>query len=148
MPVLVTCKFDDDSIENTGAIVSTTFLRRSRAGNSKVNGRIWLEFELIKDFLPLLPVSLIMIRSILRRYYVRDIFSIYISRWKKFRYSRSCNPEAILRSGPKSNSSGILCLPWLKVLSCFSTIKFDAQEHGKIKRIVQFGPKSNSSKMI
>ena len=26
MPVLVTCKFDDDPIKNTGAIVSTTFL--------------------------------------------------------------------------------------------------------------------------
>ena len=34
------------------------------------------------------------------------------------------------------------------VHSIFSTIKFDAQGHGKIKRIVQFGRKSNSSKMI
>ena len=118
MPVLVICKFDDDPIKNTGATVSTTFLSALKAGNYKVNGRIWLEFELIQDFMPWLPVSLIMIRSILKALSCPQHFLHYISLWEKFRYSRACNPEAILRSGPKSNTSGILCLPWLKALAC------------------------------
>ena len=70
MPVLVICKFDASLMMIRSKIQALScpqhFFRRSRAGNSKVSGLIWLEFELIQDFMPGLPVSLIMIRSILR----------------------------------------------------------------------------------
>ena len=65
MPALVTCKFEDDPIKQALSCPQH-FFRRSRAGNSKVSGRIWLEFELIQDFMPWLPVSLIMIQLILK----------------------------------------------------------------------------------
>ena len=51
MPVLVTCKFDEDPIKNEGTIVSTTFFQVSRASNSEVIGQILPEFGLIQDFM-------------------------------------------------------------------------------------------------
>ena len=61
--VLVTCKNEEDLIENEGARFFTTFLplyvygdfsRRSRAANSVVNGPIWSNFELVQDFMVVL----------------------------------------------------------------------------------------------
>ena len=43
--VLVICKFDDDQIENEGAIVSTT-CSTLRASNSKASSPIWSEIEI------------------------------------------------------------------------------------------------------
>ena len=56
MPILVTCQLDEDPVKTEGAIVSTTlrFFQPSKAGNAKVNGRMWLEFKLIRDFMPVL----------------------------------------------------------------------------------------------
>ena len=54
MPVLIISKFKEDPIKTEGDIVSTTFFQRSRAGNSKVNGQIWLEFEFMRDFMAVL----------------------------------------------------------------------------------------------
>ena len=55
MPILVTCKFEEDPIRTEGAIVSTTFFsRRSTAGHSDVNGRMWREFELVQGFMAVL----------------------------------------------------------------------------------------------
>ena len=79
LPVLVTCKFDDDSIKNEWeawrqhfpifdddsiknerASMETPFshyksmgmfFRRSRAANSVVSGPIWPKFELVRDFM-------------------------------------------------------------------------------------------------
>ena len=57
MYVIVTCKYEMDPIKNTGEKVATPcvplkvygdFFRRSRAANSAVGGRIWLNFELIQ----------------------------------------------------------------------------------------------------
>ena len=56
MHVLVTCKNEEDQIENEGARLFTIFLslyvygdfsRRSRAANSAVHGPIWSNFELV-----------------------------------------------------------------------------------------------------
>ena len=47
MPVLVVCKFDEDPIKIGGAIVSIIFFQCLRAGNSKGNGQMWPEFELV-----------------------------------------------------------------------------------------------------
>ena len=41
MPVLVTCKFDDDPIKNTGAIVSTTFLPARKVTPKSMDGYGW-----------------------------------------------------------------------------------------------------------
>ena len=58
MAVLVTCKFEDDSIKSEGAIFRTTFsplkvfekiFHLSRAIKSEVNSPIWP--ELIRDFM-------------------------------------------------------------------------------------------------
>ena len=62
MPVLVTCKFDKDPMNNEHASVETSFshcsLREffqcSRARNTEVNDSIRLEFELIQYFMPVL----------------------------------------------------------------------------------------------
>ena len=40
MPVLVTCKSEEDPIKAEGAIESTIFLRCSRVGNSEVNTKV------------------------------------------------------------------------------------------------------------
>ena len=59
MPVLITSKFDDDSIKNERASMETpfshyksmgNFFRRSRAANSVVSGPIWPKFKLVRDF--------------------------------------------------------------------------------------------------
>ena len=60
IPVLVTGYFEDDSIKSGGAILRTIYIvygkifRRSRANNSKVNGPIWPEIELIRYFIDVL----------------------------------------------------------------------------------------------
>ena len=58
MPVLVTSKFDDDSIKNERASMETPFSHYksignfldARAANSVVSGPIWPKFELVRDF--------------------------------------------------------------------------------------------------
>ena len=63
MHVLVSCKNEEDQIENEGARLFTRFLplkiygdfsRRSRAANSAVDGPIWSTFELVQDFMVVL----------------------------------------------------------------------------------------------
>ena len=63
MPVLVTSKFDDDSIKNERTSMETAyshyksmgnFIRRSRAANSVVCGPIWRKFEVVRDFMSVL----------------------------------------------------------------------------------------------
>ena len=63
MAVLFTCKNEEDPIRNEGAGVLTTslplqvygdFFKRSRAANSTLHGWIWLNFELIRDFMVVL----------------------------------------------------------------------------------------------
>ena len=63
MHVLVTCKNEEDQIENEGARLFTRFLplkvygdysRRSRAANSAVHCPIWSNFELVQDFMVVL----------------------------------------------------------------------------------------------
>ena len=60
MHVLVTCKNEEDQIENEGARLLTKFFRlkvygdlsrRSRAAYSAVHGPIWSIFELVQDFI-------------------------------------------------------------------------------------------------
>ena len=77
-------------------------------------GGLLLFFQFVLMLNALVTLNLIMIRSVLKALLCPQHFL----NLNKFRYSRACNPEAILRSGPKSNSSGILCLPRLKALSC------------------------------
>ena len=40
MPILVTCKFEEDPIKTEGAVESTIFLWCSRVGNSEVNTKM------------------------------------------------------------------------------------------------------------
>ena len=63
MHVLVTCGNEDDSIKDEEARVVTTFshcksmgtfFRRSMAANSAVPGRIWPNFELIRNLMTVL----------------------------------------------------------------------------------------------
>ena len=63
MPVLVTSNFDDNSIKNERASMDTPFshyksmgifFRRSRAANSVVNGPIWPQLEIVRDFMHVL----------------------------------------------------------------------------------------------
>ena len=46
-PVLIICKFVEGPIKTKGPIVCTKNFRRSRAGNSEVNGQMWPEFKLV-----------------------------------------------------------------------------------------------------
>ena len=56
--VLVTCKYEEDSIKNGGTRVLTRlydiFFRRSRAAHSEVSGGILPKFELIQAFIVVL----------------------------------------------------------------------------------------------
>ena len=62
MHVLVTCKNEEDQIENEGARLFTRFLlsvygdfsRRSRAANSAVHSPIGSNFKLVQDFMVVL----------------------------------------------------------------------------------------------
>ena len=58
MVVLITCKNEEDPIQNEGARVFTTlysiFFRRARADNSGVGGDIWPKFEFIQAFMNVL----------------------------------------------------------------------------------------------
>ena len=63
MHVLVTCKNEEDTIKNEGAVVFKTFLqllvygdfsRCSRVANSPVLGPIWPNFELVRDVMNVL----------------------------------------------------------------------------------------------
>ena len=63
MVVLVTCKNEEDLIRNESAGVFTTsfplkvngdFFKRSKAANSAVHGRIYPNFELIRDLMAVL----------------------------------------------------------------------------------------------
>ena len=63
MHVLITCKYEDDSIKNVGARGVTTFFplyvygnffRHSRAANSAVLGLICQNFELVQDVMNVL----------------------------------------------------------------------------------------------
>ena len=62
VPVLVNCKFDKDLINNERASVETSFshyslceiCQCSSVRNTEVNDPIWLKFELIWDFTPVL----------------------------------------------------------------------------------------------
>ena len=54
MAVLITCKFDEDTIENEVAIISTTFsesMGHSRAGNYHDNSPNRAKIELVQDFM-------------------------------------------------------------------------------------------------
>ena len=62
-PSFITCKNEEYPIKNEVARVATTFLslyvygdfsRRFRSSNSAVGGRIWQNFELIRDFMAVL----------------------------------------------------------------------------------------------
>ena len=63
MAVLVSCKVDDDTIQNEGAVVSTKFspldvygkfFWSSRSSNSAANSTIWSVIELVRDLMPVL----------------------------------------------------------------------------------------------
>ena len=63
MPVLITSKFDEDLIKNERARLGDNifplqnygkFFRRSRTPNSIGSGQMWLKFERIRDFMPVL----------------------------------------------------------------------------------------------
>ena len=55
MDVLVTCKYEEDSVENEGAtVVTTLYSNFSRADNSGIGVGIWPKFELIQAFMHVL----------------------------------------------------------------------------------------------
>ena len=58
--VLVTCKYEEDPIQNKGARVLTrlydVFFRRSRATNSEVSSGILLKFKVIQAFIVVLVI--------------------------------------------------------------------------------------------
>ena len=63
MAVLVICKFEDDSIKSEGLILQTIFFfiinlletfSSLKANNSAVKNPIWLEIELVRDFMTVL----------------------------------------------------------------------------------------------
>ena len=61
MPILVTCKFDEDPTKTEDIIdriwSNMGFFWYSSAGNSKVDSLFWSYFELIRDFMHLLVIS-------------------------------------------------------------------------------------------
>ena len=105
MSVLVTCQFDEDPIP-------IIFFQHSRAGNSKVNGQTWLEFEVVK-ILPLswLPVSFMMIQSKMKLLSYPQHLLHYKSMGNFFdAQGMYMWLNQIVCTGQKVNPSKILCL--------------------------------------
>ena len=82
----------------------------SRAGNSKVNGQMWPEFEL-KDFTPVLVTCQFDDDLIKNKVVIsRPHFLHYKPMWKKFNAQGHVTLKRIVRSGLKWDLSKILCL--------------------------------------
>ena len=73
MVVLVTSKFEDDSIDGGGTTLRTTFspsyvygkmFHCSRASKSEVNSSIWPEIEFIREFMPVLTKIRLKLKSL------------------------------------------------------------------------------------
>ena len=98
MHLLVICKFEEDPIKTESAVVSTAFFRRSRAGNSEVNGRVWLEFKRIRDGIAVLVTcksdDTIKMRALL----CPQHFPHYTSMGKCFGAQGQVTPKRIVRS--------------------------------------------------
>ena len=113
--VRVICKFGDDWIKNEGAVISTTFstlkvyrekFQHSRASNSKRNSPIWPEFEIVRDFMPVLLTCKL----------AEDPFKTKGAIMSTTFFSGAqgqVTPKSMDRCGRNSNSSEILWLPWL-----------------------------------
>ena len=127
------------------------FFRRSRAGNSKVKGRmagIWTHPRLYALVTCKFDNDTINTKGVITC--LSTAFSPFILVYGKRFYTQG---HVILKQysdlAQNQTHPGFYACPGqrrYRVHSIFSTI--NAQGHGKIKRIVQFGPKSNSSKMI
>ena len=110
MHVLVTCKN-----QNEGARVATTFLplyclygffsRRSSAANSVVRGRIWQNFELIRDFMHVLVSC--KSEDPIDNEGTRKVTTVYIdfsnAQWQ-------LTPKSVVGSSRNSKSSKLLCM--------------------------------------
>ena len=82
--VLITCKYDGNSIKNEIAIIQTTFLKSvgpSRVANSHANSRKWVQIKDVRDFLPFLVIYMFNEDSIKNEVaVVRTTFSPFMSR--------------------------------------------------------------------
>ena len=91
MAVLITRKYDKDSIKNEIALVRTTFSEvygSSRAGNSHANSQKWAKTEFVRDFMPVLIICKFDKKNKndkkWSRYYPDNIFpTIYLRETKK-----------------------------------------------------------------
>ena len=116
MASLVTCNFDDESIKNEDAIVSTTFsplsvygenFRRSRVCNSIANRPIWPEIKLVPDFMPVLVICKFEEDPIKTEGAIDRIHNIFSDA------QGQVTPKSMDGYGQNSNSSEILCMSWL-----------------------------------
>ena len=110
MIVLVTCKNEEDPIENVDARVFTTlyiiFFRRARADNSGVGSGIWPKFELIQDScMSSLPARMRMIDSKMKELECSQDFSHYKSMGIFPDAQGQLTPQSLVRSGRMLNSS-------------------------------------------
>ena len=110
MPVLDTCKFEEDLIKNEGTILSTTLFWRSRAGYSEVKGRNWIypRFYGCAGYLQVwwwLKMKALLWPQHYPNYW-KSMGKMFCAQWQ-------VTPKQVVWSGPKSNSSEILCLSWI-----------------------------------
>ena len=54
MPVFFTCTFDKDLMKGGWENLETSFFSQLKGINSKMTGKIWLKFELVRDLMPVL----------------------------------------------------------------------------------------------
>ena len=106
--VLVTSKCAENPIKSGGAFVSTTFFRaQGRVTLKLIDGQNSNSSEVL--WLPLLPVSLMMIQSKMKMLSCLQHFLYCKSMGNVFDAQEQVTPMRIGRSGTISNLSEILC---------------------------------------
>ena len=116
MAALVTCKYEEYPMKNEVTIdlflhykYMWAYFRHSRASNTEVNSLIWPKFELIREFMAVLPICKFDEDPIKMEGTINRIRS----NMRFFGFQGQVTPKRKIWSGRNSNSSENLWLFWL-----------------------------------
>ena len=112
MPVLVTRNFDDDSIKNERASMERAFSHYKSMGAFCCHGHHSFDPICLKTLCSLSPTP-VMLHIKFDQGRPTGLRDIQVRKCKIFVIQGEVTPKWAFWSGPKSNSSELLCLSWL-----------------------------------
>ena len=112
MHVLVTCKYRKDRIKNNQKRWRHHFPHYKSMGVFYCHGHQSFDPICLKTLRSLSPPP-VMLHIKFDQYWPNGLRDIYFRMCKIFIIQGQVTPKRVVRSGPKSNSSEILCLSWL-----------------------------------